>query len=189
VIVLGLTGKAGSGKDTVADYLVEHYGYEKLAFAAPLKRVAYQANPILGMDIYHPGNTITLQHAIDELGEDGVKKVYPQYRTFLQKLGTEGIRSIDPDFWVKAALQSLTTDSGKYVFTDVRFPNEAKAIRSLSGELWHVVRPNVTPGPEHSSEAWAGNLNENFTIENDFTLEWLHKIVDHAVNTQEVRAA
>ena len=40
MVLLGIMGKKGSGKDTVSDYLVSHYGYKKMAFADPIKQMA-----------------------------------------------------------------------------------------------------------------------------------------------------
>lgn len=100
---LALIGKAGAGKDTVAEVLRELYPvYHRVAFADKLKDVA--------ADIW---------------GESARTD-----RDKLQKLGV-AVREIDPDAWVTAALgignQLRTADGGPIVVTDVRFPNEVRA--------------------------------------------------------------
>lgn len=181
MIVIGLTGAAGVGKDTVADYLVTRYGFEKKSFADPLKMVLLQQDPIIGMDLYKPGLMIHLSEALKRYGEDGVKKVYPLYRRYMQRLGTEGIRAIDPDFWVKAALKDLDTQNGKYVFTDVRFPNEAGLIGDTRGHLWQIEGPRRRDSIPHSSEYWAGRLDETYLILNSGSMDKLYAEVEYAL--------
>lgn len=183
MILIGLTGAAGVGKDTVADYLVTRHGFEKKSFAAPLKHIMLQQDPIIGMDLYFPGQPVHLSEAIKRYGEDGVKQVYPLYRRYLQRLGTEGIREIDPEFWIKAAFKHLDTQEGRYVFTDVRFPNEADSIGGSRGSLWQIEGPRRRMGTAaHSSEDWAGRLGEDYLIMNNGSMDKLYAEVDYALS-------
>lgn len=192
MIIVGITGKAGAGKDTIADRLVTEWGFKKLSFAAPLKAVLLKIDPILGMDIFQPGHTITLSEALKKFGgEDGVKKLYPSYRKYLQKLGTEGIRAIDEDFWIKAAIKEIDKEDrdARLVFTDCRFPNEADLFHyRLPGnttEVWQVDRPAElrTNGQveAHISEQHVGYLGEDIKITNDSSLDDLNWTVDSLV--------
>lgn len=182
-IVIGLTGLAGVGKDTVADYLVEHYGFTKVAFADEMKRVLREMNPILGMDLYNTGEMILLNEALDRYGEHGVKEVYPAYRKYLQSFGTEGIRSIEANFWVNAAMRKITAKSN-YVFTDVRFPNEAAAIGDARGTLWQIERPQVGQ-LAHVSESWVGKMGEEYLIANTGSLDKLAHEIEYALRSIE----
>lgn len=178
MIVVGLTGKAEAGKDVVADYLVEWHGFEKLSFAAAIKNVLWEMDPIIGVDVMSPGSLLQLRDAITRYGEHGVKLIYPAYRRYMQKLGTEGIRAIDSEFWVKALLKSLTKEAGRYVIADVRFPNEAHALKDLEGSLWEIIRPNGGGAGGHSSESWAGRLGEEFHLYNNSTVAKLQHDAD-----------
>jgi hypothetical protein len=174
-----------------------------MSFAGPLKEVLAKMNPIIGFDMYRPQQLIHLDEALRRYGEDGVKKVYPEYRRLLQKLGTEGIRSIDEEFWVKAAAKMIAAEpnDARLVFTDCRFPNEAKAIQqagmrgnvlplpSPTTELWMVHRDiEPLPGEEaHVSEQHVGHMGEDVEIENNGTIHDLNHIVDsHALDLIEV---
>jgi hypothetical protein len=175
-----------------------------MSFAAPLKAVLAKMNPVIGFDLYRPQQLIHLDEALRRYGEDGVKKVYPEYRRLLQKLGTEGIRSIDEDFWVKAAAKLINDqpNDARLVFTDCRFPNEAKAIQKAgmwgdyvltlpapTAELWTVHRdveplPGETP---HVSEEHVGQMGEEVVIDNNGTIADLNAVVDsHALDLIEV---
>lgn len=195
MIIVGITGKAGSGKDTIADRLIARHGFKKMSFAGPLKEVLLKMDPIIGMDPHSPGFTIKLSAALKECGgEDGVKKLFPEYRRLLQKLGTEGIRSIDEQFWIKAAAKMIMAEpnDSRLVFTDCRFPNEAKAIQEAgwrsnvlplpgpTAELWTVHRNTARPGEVvevHESEKYIGHMGEDYVIDNNHSLQMLHSAV------------
>lgn len=187
--LIGLTGKAGAGKGVVADYLVEKHGFTKLSFAAPLKKMLRTLDPILGVS---DGEIVPLSNLLGEMPvekgwtELNVKAAYPEYRRLLQALGTDCIRAMDEDFWVRAAGKQITDPfDGKWVFDDCRFPNEAFAIEdgfswlSLKGTTWNIIREGHDGGGgSHASEQWAGKLGEDFHLPNDGTMEDLYRQVD-----------
>jgi hypothetical protein len=193
-MIIGLTGLAGAGKSTVANYLVEKHGFERVSFAGPLKKMLRTLNPILSVTDNEGGDEYGLTRAgeIFDLGwtENAVKEdpeMGPEYRRLLQVLGTDCIRSIDEEFWVKAARASLVPGL-KYVFDDVRFPNEAATIKPWS--LWNVIRPGrqaVIGG--HISEQHAGRMGERIQLLNDSTPENLFAAVDGALEYVHGRAA
>ena len=169
MIVMGLTGKAGAGKSAVADYLVEQYGFTKLSFAGPLKKMLRTLDPILeGSD----RGFITHLSDLAHLPEAVIKTEFPEYRRLLQVLGTDCIRALDEDFWVRAAMKQLTDVDGRYVFDDVRFPNEAEAVlnggaRRADAELWYIDRPGHDSGVgSHESEQHAGRMDETWHLTN-----------------------
>ena len=147
MIVIGLTGKSGAGKDAVADILVRDHGFTKLSFAGPVKQMARDLDPIVGYDVYTDCTCGTEECGpeVDEvrLGDlyalgydDETIKETPwgdEIRDLWQRLGTDAVRAQDPNFWVdQGQINLLESESDRVVFTDVRFPNEAEMIYNLS---------------------------------------------------------
>lgn len=193
MIAVGLTGKAGAGKDTVADRLVDKHDFQKVAFADPLKFMLLRLDPILddqGTRLSHIVREFS--HSQKAESEAHLKAHFPEYRRLLQVLGTDCIRAIDPDFWVKATMSGvMDKDAARVVFSDVRFANEVAAIQDLTydwrygvgfdktvhAEVWHIDR-DVPGAGGHSSETGAGSLGEDLTIDNDRDLQTLYRDVD-----------
>lgn len=173
--IIGLIGKKRSGKDTFAHALP---GYTRVAFADPLRQAALALDPIVGRPAL-PGHLapqvdIRLSDVIDTLGWEKAKDCVPEVRRVLQRLGTESIRAIDPDFWIRAGVQTIQATDGPVVVTDVRYPNEADAIQALGGYLIRVVRPGFTSeGDPHPSESALDDYRVNLTIHNSDTIDRL----------------
>jgi hypothetical protein len=144
--LIGLTGYAQSGKDTLASILVENYGYSRIAFADKIRDFLYGINPMVACS-----PTGYLQDLINLVGWDKAKQE-PQVRRLLQDLGISARELIDENIWVNAALSSVSADD-RVVVTDVRFENEAVAIKLMGGQLWRVKRLGVGPVNNHVSES------------------------------------
>jgi len=198
LIVIGLNGYARSGKDTVADYMVEQYGFEKVSFAAPLKDMLLTLNPQVGVRWTWRGpKPVYLDDVYVEYGtEEAVKasKYGEEIRHLWQKLGTECVRKYDDMFWVRAAFTKLTSDDGRYVFTDVRFPNEADAINQLEGiegydaAIWEVHRTGIGPANGHASESHVGRLGAHYILNNTSTHYSLYADIDGVLKDMGIYA-
>lgn len=147
--IIGLCGLAGSGKTTIANHLVEHHGFVRLPFAGPLKAMA----AAFGLGPREMGGDLK------EVPSDLLCGKTP--RQFMQLLGTEfGRDLIGQDVWVRAwerALGEVATDGFlplRIVADDLRFENEAAAIRSRGGVVVHLIRHGAgsATGGAHSSE-------------------------------------
>jgi uncharacterized protein (DUF2342 family) len=164
--LVGLIGYKRSGKNAFADALKSAHEYIEIAFADPLKAIAYATNPRVG--------EVFLADAVDTLGWETAKDEIPEVRRFLQRLGTEGIRSIDDDFWLRQAREKMRARSGPMAVTDCRFPNEANEIRELGGVIVRIIRPALGPNRDaHVSEFALDGYPEDITVVNDSTLEEL----------------
>ena len=165
-ILIALTGLAGSGKDTVADALVTHAGFTKLAFADALRAevaAAYRLGDDYGILSARrtketPLGQLALGRCSDEYFVADVATylglvVDRQFleaprspRSIMQWWGTQYRRNQQPHYW--AAQVVLQVGNLRYmghdriVITDCRFENEAAAVRTLGGEVWMVDRPN-----------------------------------------------
>lgn len=145
--IVALTGAAGSGKSTVADYLVEHYGYQRVKFADPLKNMLRA----IGLG--------------DESIEGGLKNSPLEWlnnrtpRYLMQTLGTEwGRQMICRDIWVsiwRNKVECWLNDEPRtrIVADDCRFANEAEAVTQLGGRILTVHRPGGALLMDHASEA------------------------------------
>lgn len=196
-MIVGVTGKAGSGKDTVANHLVAKYGYMRKQFAFDLKRMVCDT---FGWDRVrigdleykeevplNPDGTPQCPGPLNEHGEP----VYPGGMTRRQVLifwGTDCMRAIDPDIHVKLTMARVapvvrmnpTHRCSQFVFADVRFLNEAKAIRELGGEIWRVMKSGG-PGTDGSSAAGVSETEMDGIVP-DRTLEAAHGQIPHLLS-------
>lgn len=177
MIIIGLTGMAGCGKDTVADFLVRNHGYTRIAFADPLRDMVLAFDPIID---WHGRNPVRLQEIVERDGWDIAKRVYPEARRALQRMGKEVVRDhVGQTFWIDVAMARITSEpEKKWVVTDCRFPNEAMAIKDLDGLVVAIGRDSVTPLPgAHASEAGVGSGVIGAYMRNDGTLDDLENDV------------
>lgn len=191
MIVVALTGLARSGKDSVADILVRDHGFSKMSFAAPLKRMVRNLNPIVGFEDIsccddcppEAPAVVRLQDLYDwGLTEDEMKasEYGDEVRRLWQRFGTDVMRAEQDDYWIQKAKDDMF-ESGydRVVFTDCRFPNEADMVYTLSvdyeqinSSVWQVTRPGVVlQEGAHASEQWAGRMAEEITLHNDGSLD------------------
>lgn len=170
--IVGLMGYAQSGKDTTAQVLTDEFGFTRIAFADALRDMLYALNPILDRPDYY-----RLQDLVDHLGWEAAKGWTPEVRELLQRLGTEAGRNVlGQSVWVDAAMRKVKP-GGRYVFTDVRFPNEVSAVRDAGGLMWRVVREGTKPVNAHASETAADDVFADVTFLNNGTVEDLHRAV------------
>lgn len=161
--IIGLYSSVpASGKSTTADILISEHGYTHLAFASPLKAMIRSFLQSSGY------STTVIDHFLSPLGKEvelpGLHRCTTRH--LLQTLGTEwGRNCISPDVWCQLwhrRASQLLTQGHRIVADDVRFPEEAALVHSLSGELWRISRPSHHADPEvvaHSSE---GALDDTF---------------------------
>jgi hypothetical protein len=176
--VLGIAGYARSGKDSVAQELNKQ-GYVSMSFAGPIKKAISILDP--KMEDGKSYKDIVAEH-----GLESAKDKYPEVRRLLQIFGTEvGRTMFGEDFWVDHALNSIP-DGLKVVFTDVRYPNEANAIKDFGGEVWWISREGIGPLNDHASENSLTDYTFEFYIDNNGTLEELQDKVLAGLNKHPV---
>lgn len=159
-MIIGLTGYKRSGKDSVANILVEEFGFVKVGFADALREMALAIDPVVGAYTEHSSHSdyelhlTTYSEIVNSVGYEKAKEL-PQVRRFLQRLGTEGIRGcFGTDAWVEALDKRTFSqrDSGvNLAVPDVRFPNEAEWVLRR-GFLWRINRPGFGGDDAHESE-------------------------------------
>ena len=167
--VVGFTGFAQVGKDSAAGFLAE-FGYKRLAFADILRQSLYNLDPVAYYESPTQGNVgrglVRVRELVDEFGWDVVKVWYPEVRELLQRMGTEVGRALyGESFWVDRVMGQIEPD-GKYVITDVRFSNEADAVRKAGGRLFRIDRPGVGSVNGHISDTGIESLSISGRISN-----------------------
>jgi hypothetical protein len=172
-MIIGLSGYAGTGKDTVAKVLIDNHGYRRIAFADAIRDSLYVLNPIVR-------EGFRVQGLVDSYGWDNAKVKNLELRRLLQVYGSEvGRERYGNGFWVNQALKGISNSLEKIVITDVRFPNEADAIKMYDkAQIWRVARPGVAPINSHISETAMDTYLCNHTIVNDSGKNDLEKTIE-----------
>lgn len=175
-MIVGISGYARSGKDTVADHLVAKHGFEKIAFADPLREAVHTLDPWVGDWGDVP---IRYAEAVDNMGYEAAKEAFPEIRRLLQRMGTEVGRELwGEGFWVEQ-LGARLDHEASYVIPDCRFPSEASAVQSRwGGVMWRVTRPGFGPVNEHPSEVGLDDWRFDCHVLNDKTPAALCEHVD-----------
>jgi len=173
-MIIGISGYARSGKDTIADYLVKNYSFDQKSFAAPMKKAMYVLDPIVKSDEV---GVFRYKNIVDSYGLDLAKDKVPEIRRLLQVFGTEvGRDMFGVNFWVDLVLNNINSENT--VISDVRFKNEADSIRLRGGQIWRVNRKNISPITGHISEVDLDDYDFDHVINNDLDILDLYKIVD-----------
>jgi len=176
--IIGLSGWARSGKDSVGDVLQGEHEFARRAFADPMRDSMYKLNPLVTIVMDAP--MLRLQDAVDGYGWDWAKE-NTDARRLLQIYGTEiGREMFGENFWVDQAFKGLE-ELRQIVFTDTRFPNEAQRVKDSGGTVWRITRPGVEAANDHASEHALDDWNFDYHINNNGTLEDLAVQVGTAV--------
>ena len=201
----------------IKDYSREEY--TRVSFADPMRQIMEEVclfprpynyetmkeEPVLVLDttesFFKPMVVKMLSYNADnpdEIHKNGIKfmKFSLQFnkrrfspREFLQKLGTEfGREQLGENIWVDMLISSLDKEKS-YIIPDVRFDNEAEAIRKAGGKVIKVIRPSLEEGPvedNHSSEAgvYKGLISDTLIADSlsEMKRKWISK-QDNEVQT------
>lgn len=169
MILIGIHGKANVGKDTAASFLVASEGFQRMAFADPLKKIA----AILFNTDANSFETQLGKASYDTRWEMTRRKM-------VQLVGTEMVRDcLGQDHWIKL-LETMMPQrvNSKVVVTDVRFQNELQWILDKGGFIIHIesLSRNTIIESSHRSEApldmsTAIKYNRYFHYQNDGTMK------------------
>lgn len=181
-MIIGLTGKKRSGKDTVAEYLVKNHGFIRIGFADALKNACKEIFNLSDNQLY---GTEEEKERPDEYWKHSAREI-------LQKVGTELFRNelpkhlsnISNDIWIRVVDKKikdlLAAGHNKIVISDVRFENEAEYIKNSGGIIIKLNRPSLS-ADSHSSEKNIDNIIADNTINNTSTLEELYTKVENII--------
>jgi len=182
-MVIGLSGHAQAGKDTVGQYLVRYHGFTRLAFADLLKEALYRMNPVVLISTTSDAFDEGVEDVVGRLGWEEAKKQIPEVRRLLQQLGV-AMRDVEPDIWVDPVREAILASPGRYVITDVRFPNELKMIWALENYRRPAVNVLVerdVPEMFHISEHAIEGFTFDDILHNNGSIAELYAQVERMV--------
>lgn len=169
--IITISGKAECGKDTSAKEIknqLENYGYSVL--------ICHYAD--------------LLKYICKTFFEwDGKKD--EEGRTLLQMVGTETIRTKEPDFWVdfiKQILRLFPSEWDYVLIPDTRFPNEINLMKDEFPTVSiKVVRPNYENSlteeqRQHVSETALDDFSFDYVLTNPGNKDGLCEEVNHLVD-------
>jgi len=205
--IISVSGFIGSGKDTVAEYLVKEKNFMRESFAATLKDAVAA---IFGWDReLLEGRTDVARvwrEQVDQWWSQRLSIPHLTPRWILQYWGTEVCRmGFHDDIWIASLERKLSNINHNIVISDARFSNEFSMLKKLGAETiwvrrgllpeWHDLAKQANAGNQdavqqlgklniHSSEtSWVG-FDFDHVIENNATLVDLYDCIDNLLSKQ-----
>jgi len=187
-LVIGIAGALRSGKDTIGYRLSHGWGFYRLAFADALRGeiMARMSRTVRALHDLQPGHADC--RAADVCAQYMLFVTKPQgFRELLQEYGSDVRRRDDPSYWTRQWKERVAGIEGPVVVTDVRFENEAEAVRSIGGKLWRITRPGHGGNGHLSEHGLDGWQHWDAEIENGGSIDDLWARVDGLVEGQHMR--
>lgn len=211
-MIIGFVGFIGSGKDTAADYLVNFHGFRRDSFANTLKDAVAA---VFGWDrTLLEGRTKEAREwreQVDPWWAARLSMPHLTPRWILQYWGTEVCRNgFHDDIWIASVENKMRKTTDNIVISDVRFPNEIKAIHNAGGKViwvqrgelpsWHIMAAKANDGDAfaaaklkslgvHASEtAWVGGKIDHI-IQNNSSIDDLFEQIKNLVEDHPVAKA
>ena len=162
-MIIGICGLIGSGKDTVADYLVNVHGFRRESFAGTLKDAVAA---VFGWDrTMLEGRTAQAREwreQVDPWWSQRLDMPNLTPRWVLQYWGTEVCRKgFHDDIWIASVENKLRNSRDNIVISDCRFPNELLSLKRAGGAIAWVQRGAL---PEWYQDAVSANQGNNIGI-------------------------
>jgi len=169
VKLIGITGYKGSGKDTIAEYLVREKGFKTISFADKLRDVC---SDVFNLDMDYFTDTQLKEQSLEQ---------YPGWtpRGILIQIGTPGFRTICNDVWINYAMRTIDQHPNtKWVIPDIRFANEASHILDKNGKLLRVERDGCKLGNDLPETGLYKDYPDLLTIRNNEDKKSLYRMLD-----------
>lgn len=191
-MIIGFVGFIGSGKDTAADYLVNFHGFRRDSFANTLKDAVAC---VFGWDrVLLEGRTKEAREwreQVDPWWAERLNMPNLTPRLMLQLWGTEVCRNgFHDDIWIASLENKMRKTTDNIVISDVRFPNEIKAIHNAGGMVvrikrgedpnWYQDAVNANAGPQNMSWSISKTKLEGLKIHASETA-WVGGDIDHTI--------
>jgi hypothetical protein len=189
-MIIGVCGFIGSGKDTIADYLVNFHEFRRESFATTLKDAV---SAVFGWDrTMLEGRTKEAREwreQVDPWWAERLAMPTLTPRWVLQYWGTEVCRKgFHDDIWIASLENKLRNSKDNVVISDCRFPNEVESIKRAGGKVVRVVRGQEPAWIRVGQAACGGNSAAELQMREIFKIhasEWawlgtkFDKIIDN----------
>jgi hypothetical protein len=169
------------GKTKLAQYLEHAWGYQRLSLAGPLKEMLSA--------LFNEMN-IPQDLQWEYLYGSGKERVIPEIgvssRHLMQSLGADwGRRLVSTNIWVDVVVQKISEKPAlRFVVDDLRFPNEAAAIRNIDGsQIWRVDRTGVSLNHNHPSDGMLDDIRFDRVISNNGSVQEMFDQANRALAT------
>jgi len=185
-MIIGICGFQSAGKDTIAEYLINNHGYQKLSFASALKDIVsvlfgWPRDKLEGLT----KEDREWREQVDPWWSRSLKMPQLTPRYVLQYFGTYLFRNHwHPDIWVKAVENKIIeisskhiTSEAKIVVTDCRFENEINMLLRYGGKIIHVHRNK----PSWFDKYKMGQDVEEVKYMHTSEIKWIRCYVDHEI--------
>jgi hypothetical protein len=163
--IIALTAPKHTGKTVAADYLVKEHGFVKHNFkdalVAELKEYYGETLQMI-LKTYE----LTGLEGVDYKTIDNLFVFKPPLVRALMRDHGMMRRSEYPDYWVNQ-WQYRVEDNWRTTFVtdDLRFTNEAQAVKDLGGTIIRLTRPDMVNTDTHPSETEMKQIKADYTIE------------------------
>lgn len=203
VKIIGLSGRARSGKTSLAQYLCEYHGAKIVTIANSLKKLCCDllnvdmktlnnmkdANTSIKIDdkekfseILSISTNINQNVVLDELNKYNITNV----RELLQIVGTNIIRKYNENWHANKMVDDIKeiirlNDKSTVVIDDVRFKNERNAIEDIGGNVFFILRTYINKVMNHASETslkWFEYNYDKIILNNSTKSNFLKKSED-----------
>lgn len=183
--LIGLVGRKQTGKTTSAAYLVEHHGYQEHSFADSLKKACIELFDLQPDQVYGSEEQKTTpdprwfgctpRRMLQYVGTDLLRN---QLDTIMPGLGTSVFTH---HFCLRYQRELTACPDARVVVSDVRFLDEARAIKKLGGKLIRLYRHDETATDTHISEQEMDLIESDVEILNEADLSILYQKLDQAI--------
>ncbi len=182
-MIIGLTGKKQNGKSTAAQYVADKYGFVRLNFKDAL---------VAEIKERFPNVLEAIIEVMDRSAYDGMKpwtidRLFkdkpPIFRALMQNFGGEVRRRDHEDYWVVMWLKQASKHKN-VVVDDVRFLNEAQAVRDMGGMIIRIVRADYNNNDSHVSETEMDSIEADDSVtvvSGEEGIEYLKKFMDSII--------
>ena len=172
-MIIGLIGNKRTGKTTCSNFLVNDYDFKSIAFADPIKEAMK-----IAFDLNYEQLDGKLKEVVDERWGLSPRQLF-------QKFGTDFARNvIGQDVWIRRMKIELSKMKNEnIVVSDIRFPNEAIAVKEMGGYLIKICRKGFEVDENsHISEKLIDKIDYDVLIENNDSMLIYHNNIQKIVN-------